>query len=63
MNPTPQAYNVQETADMLGMSPSTIYRALKAGTVDPQLRPFKVGNVWRFPVTAINQVLGVTNAA
>lgn len=60
--PTALAYNVQDTAAMLAIPASTLYRALKNGTVDKNLRPIKVGNIWRFPAAAVHTALGVEDA-
>ena len=41
-----QAYSVQETADMLGVSTSTIWRAIRNGDI----RSFRIGTNERAPV-------------
>lgn len=52
------AYRVDEVADLLGVSLSTIYRAIKAG----QIKTVKVSSTYVIPVSAVNELLGTDTA-
>ena len=47
-----RAYSIAEAADLKGVSPDTIRRAIKA-TAGPTLRAKKVGNSYRIGASAL----------
>ena len=53
------AYRIDEVAELLGVSKSTVYRAVAAG----QLRAIKLSkNTYVIPVCAFNALLGMDTA-
>lgn len=48
------AYRVDEVADLLGVSLSTVYRAIKAG----QIKTVKVSSTYVIPVSVVDELLG-----
>lgn len=52
---TPRTYSAQETADILGISKSTICKWAREGKAD-QLAPIKLGTAIRFPRAVIDQL-------
>lgn len=53
------AYTVQETASLLSIPISTLYRRLQQGQAK-ELKPIRLGSTTRFPKTHIDNLLGVT---
>lgn len=47
-NNTDGPYTVPEAAEVLRISPSTLYEQCRAGRV-PELRPYRIGRAWRLP--------------
>ena len=52
---TPRTYSAQETADILGISKSTICKWAREGKAQ-QLAPIKLGTAIRFPRAVIDQL-------
>ena len=52
---TPRTYSAQETADILGISKSTICKWAREGKAQ-QLAPIKLGEALRFPRAVIDQL-------
>lgn len=52
---TPRTYSAQETADILGISKSTICKWAREGKAQ-QLAPIKLGAAIRFPRAVIDQL-------
>lgn len=46
-----EVLNIDEAADYLGIAPDTLYRYAASG----EIPAFKLGNRWRFRLTAINK--------
>lgn len=56
MRQTPPIYTVEETASLLGISTSKVYRWIRAG----ELRTIQLGRGVAVPATALEQLLGTT---
>lgn len=59
MRQTPPIYTVEETANLLGISTSKVYRWIRAG----ELRTIQLGRGVAVPATALEQLLGATDDA
>ena len=57
MRQTPPIYTVEETASLLGISTSKVYRWIRAG----KLRTIQLGRGVAVPATALEQLLGATD--
>lgn len=56
---SPRRYKVAEAAELLEVSPATVYRAIRAGNLTAK----RVFGQWRIPAAAVDELLDPQPAA